>query len=325
MRTDDKPLVAIYCLVYNHEPYLRDCFEGFVMQKTNFRFVAVVHEDVSTDKSAAIIREYADKYPEIFRPIYETENQYSKQDGSLYRIMNAAIDTTGAKYIAMCEGDDYWTDPYKLQKQIDWLESHSDCSMCVHAAMWEIGEEKLPQGCQYKKDCDLSTEEIIENGGLYIAMASTIYRKDSFLVGDKRPSWWKMADVGDYPLHIYAALIGKVRFMPEPMCVYRFQHPGSWTYNQKKIRDIMHIKCEIAWMELLDKETNYNYSDAIYNHLLNFYYLLYDERELSTRECYNKVSRSKKFSRTKFIKKLLKRTFRSLYKVYYMIKYRNIN
>ena len=324
MRTDDKPLVAIYCLVYNHEPYLRDCFEGFVMQKTNFRFVAVVHEDVSTDKSAAIIREYADKYPEIFRPIYETENQYSKQDGSLYRIMNAAIDATGAKYIAMCEGDDYWTDPYKLQKQVDWLESHPDYSMCVHAAMWEIEEEKLPLGYQYEKDCDLSTEEIIENGGLYIAMASTIYRKDSFPVGDKRPSWWKMADVGDYPLHIYAALIGKVRFMAKPMCVYRFQHPGSWTYNQNKIRDIKHTKCEIAWMELLDKETNYNYSDAIYNHLLNFYYFLYEERELSTRECYNKVSRSKKFSRTKFIKKLLKCTFRSLHKVYCMIKYRNI-
>ena len=108
--------VAIQCAVYNHEPYLRDCFEGFVMQKTNFRFVAIVHEDCSTDHSADIIREYEAKYPNIFRPIYETENQYSKHDGSLERVMNDAIDATGAKYIAMCEGDDYWTDPLKLKK-----------------------------------------------------------------------------------------------------------------------------------------------------------------------------------------------------------------
>ncbi len=121
-----KPLVAIKCLVFNHEPYLRDCLNGFVMQQTDFPFMAVVHDDASTDHSADIIREYAAKYPDIILPIYETENQYSKHDGSLGRIMNAAVDATGAKYIALCEGDDYWTDPRKLQKQVDFLENHKD-------------------------------------------------------------------------------------------------------------------------------------------------------------------------------------------------------
>ena len=144
MKQEEPILVAIHCLVYNHEPYLRDCFEGFVMQKTNFRFVAVVHDDVSTDNSAAIIREYSEKYPDIFRPIYETENQWSKPDGSLERIMNAAIDATGAKYIAMCEGDDYWIDPYKLQKQVDYMEAHPEYSMCFHKAkvLSDIEEER---------------------------------------------------------------------------------------------------------------------------------------------------------------------------------------
>lgn len=132
MKQEEPILVAIHCLVYNHEPYLRDCFEGFVMQKTNFRFVAIVHDDCSTDNSAAIIREYEAKYPDIFRPIYETENQWHKTDGSLGRIMNAAIDATGAKYMAMCEGDDYWTDPLKLQKQVDYMESHPDYVLCCH-------------------------------------------------------------------------------------------------------------------------------------------------------------------------------------------------
>ena len=102
----NKTLVAIKCTVYNHEPYLCDCLEGFVMQQTNFPFVAIVHDDASTDGSAAIIHEYEEKYPDIIKPIYETENQYSKRDGSVGRIMDEAIDATGAKYVAMCEGDD---------------------------------------------------------------------------------------------------------------------------------------------------------------------------------------------------------------------------
>lgn len=121
-------LVSIKCMVYNHEPYLRQCLEGFVMQKTNFRFEAIVHDDASTDGSAAIIREYAEKYPDIIKPIYETENQYSKRDGSLSRIMNAHMH---GKYIAFCEGDDYWTDPLKLQKQVDFLERNLDYGL-VH-------------------------------------------------------------------------------------------------------------------------------------------------------------------------------------------------
>lgn len=113
--------VSIRCLVFNHEPYLRQCLDGFVMQKTNFRFEAIVHDDVSTDGSVAIIREYAEKYPDIIKPIYETENQYSKKDGSLNRIMYEAC---RGKYIAICEGDDYWTDPLKLQKQVEFLEAN---------------------------------------------------------------------------------------------------------------------------------------------------------------------------------------------------------
>ena len=107
-------MVTIQCLTYNHEPYIRQCLEGFVMQKTNFRFEAIVHDDASTDGTATIIREYAEKYPDIIKPIYETENQYSKRDDSLTRIMNTH---THGKYVAMCEGDDYWTDPLKLQKR----------------------------------------------------------------------------------------------------------------------------------------------------------------------------------------------------------------
>lgn len=130
MEKNNLPLVAIKCLVYNHEPYLRECLDGFVMQQTNFPFVAIVHDDASTDNSADIIREYAAKHPDIIKPIYETENQYSKGDGSLGRIMDSALRATSATYIALCEGDDYWTDPHKLQKQVDYLETHQNVGLC---------------------------------------------------------------------------------------------------------------------------------------------------------------------------------------------------
>ena len=120
------PLVSIRCMVYNHEPYLRQCLDGFVMQKTTFPFEAVVHDDASTDGSAAVIREYAEKYPDIIKPVYETENQYTK--GTLGRVLSDATHPN-TKYIAFCEGDDYWTDPEKLQIQVDFLENHPEYTM----------------------------------------------------------------------------------------------------------------------------------------------------------------------------------------------------
>ena len=122
----EEPLVSVQCLVYNHEPYLRKCLDGLVMQKTHFPFEIIVHDDVSTDHSVDIIKEYESKYPDIVKPIYEKENQYSKGDGRIIQIMNVACK---GKYIALCEGDDYWTDPLKLQKQVDFLESHPEYSM----------------------------------------------------------------------------------------------------------------------------------------------------------------------------------------------------
>ena len=181
MNQEESILVAIHCLVYNHEPYLRDCFDGFVMQKTNFRFVAIVHEDCSTDHSADIIREYEAKYPDIFRPIYETENQYSKPDGSLGRIMNEAIAATGAKYIAMCEGDDYWTDSYKLQKQVDFMEAHLDVGLCF--SDFNIYEENtgVLRKAMYKNGMHRSKDfedHLISCG--YIAPMTWLARKSEY-------------------------------------------------------------------------------------------------------------------------------------------------
>ena len=135
------PLVAIECLAYNHGPYIRQCLDGFVMQKTDFPFIAIVHDDASTDNTAEIIQEYALKYPDIIKPILETENQYSKKDGSLGRIIKKAI-PEDVKYIALCEGDDYWTDPYKLQKQVDYMEEDHACGLVYTSVRYYSQKEQ---------------------------------------------------------------------------------------------------------------------------------------------------------------------------------------
>lgn len=121
-------LVSISCITYNHAPYIRECLDGFMMQKTNFAFEVLIHDDASTDGTADIIREYEAKYPDVIKPIYEEENQWVKgrRGSAVFNFPRAK-----GKYIALCEGDDYWTDPLKLQKQVDFLEANPEYVMCT--------------------------------------------------------------------------------------------------------------------------------------------------------------------------------------------------
>lgn len=127
-----EPLVSICCITYNHEVFIRDAIEGFLIQNTSFPFEIIIHDDASTDNTANIIEEYANKYPDLFVTILQSENQWSKGGGSIYA--RFVYPRARGKYIALCEGDDYWTDPLKLQKQVEFLEENTDCSLCFHAS-----------------------------------------------------------------------------------------------------------------------------------------------------------------------------------------------
>ena len=116
----EAPLVSIGCITYNHAPYIRQCLEGFLMQKTTFPFEIIINDDCSTDGTTEIVKEYADKYPDLIIPIFHEENQYQKGVRGIYA--KFVYPKVRGKYIALCEGDDYWIDPLKLQKQVDFLE-----------------------------------------------------------------------------------------------------------------------------------------------------------------------------------------------------------
>jgi len=310
MKQNEPILVAIKCLVYNHESYLRECFEGFVMQKTNFRYVVVVHDDVSTDGSVAIIREYEEKYPEIFRPIYEQENQWCKQDGSLNRVVERALVETNATYIALCEGDDYWTDPLKLQKQVDFLEAHPDYSMCFTNSLVKYPDHEL---IAINRVWDTYTiEDIIQCNALNVEerrdniqscghTSSVLYRRPK----DGLPNWISKCYIGDEPLFIALGQYGKAKFINVIATVYR-AGVGVSSYNFDYGADWSN---RIRMYEVINKGLSYQYKSIINPIIAEYHYKLYKLYTFhkKRKEAFSHICKALAFDKNILLKRIIKR------------------
>ena len=194
-------VVSIVCLAYNHGKYIRQALEGFVSQETDFPFEVVIHDDASTDDTAGIIREFEQKYPEIIRPIYQTQNQFSLRASVKKDFMLPLI---RGEFVAVCEGDDYWTDRQKLKKQVDMMRRHENCSMCVHKVA-EVFEDGMPDGVTFPdfalEEGVLSSRRFFEIGREYsFHTSSYFFRGDQYrgYVGNP-PEFVGKCDVGDEP------------------------------------------------------------------------------------------------------------------------------
>lgn len=254
--------VSIICTTYNQSEYISDAIESFLMQKTNFEYEILIHDDASTDGTAEIIKEYVKKYKDIIKPIYQKENKYSQgiKVGYEYNIKRAK-----GKYIAICEGDDYWTDPYKLQKQVDYMENNPDCSLCVHMVkkIDSRSNKFIGQIAPYKNSQKFSVKDIIIGGGGFIGTNSILYPKKLF---DNPPEWYLNSVVGDYPLQIYLASKGTPYYMEDNMSVYRVNAKGSWSENMAKGGNEQAIKLYKSLNTLLDDinlSTEKKYNDFI--------------------------------------------------------------
>lgn len=244
-------MLHVVCMTYNHSPYIVETLNGFTLQQTDFPFVCVVIDDASTDGEQEVIKQYYKENfdwdnPSVtrneetddyiltfarhktnhncfFAVLYLKYNHYSigKSKNPYYEKW------THTKYRALCEGDDYWTDPYKLQKQVDYLESHPECTLVCNRT--KIKSEKylsfMDDNCCLNNDGVLDAKDVIRKGGLYISTCSLIYRSSltSFY-----PEYCKKCHVGDYPLQILAAMKGSVYYLNDPMSVYRVNNPMSW-------------------------------------------------------------------------------------------------
>ncbi len=237
------PLVSICCTTYNHAPFIRQCLDGFVMQKTSFSFEVLIHDDASTDGTQDIIQEYAIRYPDIIKPIYQTENQYSK---GVKICLTYIYPRVKGKYIAICEGDDYWTDPNKLQKQVDFLENHPDYVMCSHRHNDYIQEkgEMLYDTTENETDYDLKS---LIRGEWHFHPLTVMYRYNAL----------DLSNFKKYPTTMDVILFfellkkgGKGHCFSNVMAVYRHHAQGVWSEATLDRKRELEFKARIGLYEV---------------------------------------------------------------------------
>lgn len=255
-REQSNILVSVSMITYNHEAFIAEAIEGVVMQKTTFPFELVIGEDCSTDNTRAICIEYQKKYPDIIRLRLPEKNQ-----GMMLNWINN-IESGHGKYIALCDGDDYWTDPYKLQKQVDFMEVNPDFALCSHS-VYTLMCGQLDENIEMERDV-LTTEDIIlKDWGLLTA--SILFRKEAH----KTPDWYYTVKNGDFALQLIVSLSGKIKFLPEYMAVYR-QHLGGMSSTLKPLN-------QTAWMVYLlhqfNKYTDKTFKKSIVDRIKRMYKL----------------------------------------------------
>ena len=253
-------MVSVICTAFNHERSIAQAMDSFLMQEADFGVEILIHDDASPDRTAAIIREYQERYPERIRTVLQTENQHSKG----IKVGNFLRDIARGKYLATCEGDDYWTDPQKLLKQVTYMEAHPQASVCVHSAVKIDAAREKPMGFMRAdtQSRTFGTEEIIERGGELFPTNSIMYRRAT---GLERPEFYQRAPVGDYPAMVFFSLIGDVYDMDEVMSAYRVNVRGSWTNRQfANTQRRRHFYKRMALMlDDIDRHTGYRYTESL--------------------------------------------------------------
>ncbi|MCM1119878.1 MAG: glycosyltransferase family 2 protein [bacterium] len=258
-----QPLVTVICLTYNQADYVQDMLEGLLMQETDFEVEYIIHDDASTDGTQVILKEYEAKYPDVFRIVYEKENQWSKGVKITQQLLVPMI---RGKYVAFCEGDDFWIDRHKLQIQADFLEAHPEYSCVVHnAIMWRCKNNRLDVQNNFDRSRDLEARDVLDRRFPPIATAAKMHRKDAFIL---EGIFLECREVGDVPTDFFAFTKGKMYYMDRIMSVYRFGADGSW--SKRSDRDLKKL---LIWRAQFSRFMDqYNqYTDGKYQFYLGVY------------------------------------------------------
>lgn len=274
---EGEPLVSVCVITYNHGKYIRQCLDGILMQKVNFPYEVLIHDDASPDDTADIIREYWAKYPTVIKPILQTENRYSQG----LPISKLNYDRAKGKYIAQCEGDDYWTDDGKLQMQVDFLEEHGEYIACVHRVKVIDGEghdisDKYPFPPGYNtKDFTIDSVDDIPGNKCSGHLSSLVYRNLYFsLPQNILENYYSCKCNGDTKLSLLLVLNGPIKRFCEMMSTYRYDtNPTSTSWSSRNKGKIT-IEIQLSWLDECDKFSQNNYGRNLYfpkNHLHLFY------------------------------------------------------
>lgn len=311
--------VSVLCATYNHEEYLRQTLDSFVNQKTDFPFEVLVNDDASTDGTGDIIREYAAKYPEIIRPFYQKENLYSRRI-NLYDVV--FFPACRGEYIAVCEGDDYWNDPEKLQLQVNWLDAHPEYSACVHNSIGRFTDQPDKVLFAQDGDRDIPFEQVVQ-GMSHAYHTSSILARREFILNppDYRDVAYHQGYFTDYAVGVRLGLAGKVRFLDRCMSVYRIgSNPSAWSrgVGQEYHKLKRFVSGEIAMLKTVKQHPLTEAQEAAIDQVLleREYELLYIEGRVDemVKPPYDKIHKS--MGKGRIISTELKRRLPHLHRLY---------
>lgn len=217
---ENKPLVSICCTTYNHEKFIAQAIEGFLLQQTDFEFEIVIGEDCSTDSTAQIIKEYELKYPNKFRVYYNSPNIGVTPN------WKQTLNACKGEFIAICEGDDYWTNPHKLSKQVSFLQNNPDFTVCFHCPIiYDELTNQFTEDSRVKELPDITTIDDLALAN-YIHSNTVVYRnnKEVLLQFNEIDT-----PIADFVFSMLNAKYGKIMKLDDAMAVYRIHNGGVWS------------------------------------------------------------------------------------------------
>ncbi len=286
-----KPKVSACIIVYNHEKYIRECLDNALAQIVNFDYEIIISEDCSTDSTREIIKEYAQRYPDKIKLYLNDKNL------GLIGNWEKSLKSCKGEYIAVCEGDDYWTDPKKLQKQIDFLEQNSEYTMTTHNTI-VVNEDSKPIRNACAPEGDISLKKLLEKGKTFNT-CSIVFKQD---VLNTLPDWFFKMHACDWTLPVFCAAAGKTKHIAQIMGAYRKQSKGAMFSSkidaQKKgLSDFaLPSKYTLEMIDNINKHFNYKYDKELRKQSTYWHYL-YFKNYLSI----NDIKNAKKYA-----KKILK-------------------
>lgn len=257
------PLVSVCCTTYNLESFVSKTIASILSQQAKFPFELIIHDDASTDGTCAIIKSYAAKYPRLINPIFQDKNIYNNHEGGLGHIFkNHILSETQGKYIAICDGDDYWTDPYKLQKQVDYLEKMDQCSACFTNST--VLNEFLNKVSKFIKDLNpgfVPEDKMILRGGSVYPTSTLVFKKEKFITSIFFDYFDEFSKYHEYDtLFIYCLLLnGKIGYLDDDTSVYRQWNGGLYSsimHNPEKTAAVKmnEIKGTKKLIEIVDRK-----------------------------------------------------------------------
>ena len=241
--------VSVLMITYNQDQFVGQAIESVLSQQVDFEYELVIGEDCSTDRTREIVASFGAKFPDRIRLLLPKSNLGMQEN------FKATLAACSGQYVAVLEGDDYWTSPLKLKRQVEFLDAHSDCAICFHSVVrsWPGQPESILPESRYQQDRYTTRDLLFFN---FIPTCSVVFRRGLF---GELPDWMGTLGFSDWPIHILNSECGSIGFINQTMGVYRIHSEGAWSGRTSSQRwsDI------VRFYEVIDAHLKFKYHGVI--------------------------------------------------------------